>query len=382
MGDLIDKYANEKGWAQEQYVLACVSRGYRKGIEDLLSNSEFIAQTKELFKDDLFLIINSYMFVWPQVSRIAVYAGVSESAASEIYLKYTMKMRYVKSIQKIMDINLCLCLEYADAVAKAKEEAHYSTLVCNCRAYIREHINDQIEIGHIADALKYSQSYLSHIYKKETGETIYQRVKIEKIAVAKLLLQYPLLSLSDIQSKLGYYSQSHFGHFFKNETGMSPREYRTKCGRKLFASYQTADKAILCTETIVGPEATMKITDMENFLDWSSRYAEGKESERIDYLLSCVRRGKSSEIEKEFADLTLAHEMEQILHDNIELTREIFQYIWPQVALAAIEGGLRKKQAMVIYNSFKRKSDQSSTFGEILWLNKRLFLEFAEAVAH
>lgn len=235
----IYRNADERGWQQLHFVLACVSDGDLDGLEKLYRDSDFLAKEKELFQDNLAFTIRSYLYIWPQISRVAVNAGVSERTASEIYIKHFVRLYGAKSVQETLDMNHQVCYEYTKEVVAAKETAQYPAIVRKCRKYINNHIYENITIGDISKALGYSQSHLSHIYKKETGETIYQRVQHEKIAEAKYLLLNPLFSLNDVQSKLGYCSQSHFTQHFKREVGITPSKYRSQYGTPPMAASDT-----------------------------------------------------------------------------------------------------------------------------------------------
>ena len=85
-------------------------------------------------------------------------------------------------------------------------------------AYIRDHVYEKLTVNHIAQELHFSRSYLCHIYKLETGQTLSDRIRHEKISEAKFLLQYSSFSLTDIAHKLGFCSQSHFTYVFRKET--------------------------------------------------------------------------------------------------------------------------------------------------------------------
>jgi len=45
---------------------------------------------------------------------------------------------------------------------------------------------------------------------------------------AKLLLETPRLTISQIAENLNFSDQSFFGKFFKKQVGLSPSSYRTK----------------------------------------------------------------------------------------------------------------------------------------------------------
>jgi two-component system response regulator YesN len=73
-------------------------------------------------------------------------------------------------------------------------------------------------------------SYLSKIYKLETGEGISEytlRVRMEK---AIILLEQSPEKIYEISTSLGYQKPSYFIHLFKKHYGVTPQEYRNKLG--------------------------------------------------------------------------------------------------------------------------------------------------------
>ena len=69
-------------------------------------------------------------------------------------------------------------------------------------------------------------NYLSHLFKKETGQGFSQYVSKRRIEKAKLLLQSTRQSMAEIAEQTGFDNSSYFTTVFKQATGLSPREYR------------------------------------------------------------------------------------------------------------------------------------------------------------
>ena len=95
-----------------------------------------------------------------------------------------------------------------------------------CRDYIRKHYRDKIYLEDIAQALDLSPSYLSRLFRKETGICIQDAINEERVYRASNLLRYSDLSLTQIAHYVGFPSQSYMGKIFKQRKNMTPMAYR------------------------------------------------------------------------------------------------------------------------------------------------------------
>ncbi|KQN99892.1 helix-turn-helix transcriptional regulator [Paenibacillus sp. Leaf72] len=223
-----DEYARLKGNSILSFLLDCLRGGRRKQIERELSTPEFQTYTKLIFSNQLSFTYMVVQFLWPQIVRSAVDGGMSDMEASGIYRNYILKAQQAKSVQALLDLHQQVFLEYAGNVALAQEDKSYSPLVRKCHHYIKEHLYDSLTVSEIAEALHFSRSHLSHAYKRETGETLSDRIRKERISAAMQLLEHTSLTLNDIGQKLGFSSQSHFTDIFRREMRITPHQYRLK----------------------------------------------------------------------------------------------------------------------------------------------------------
>lgn len=71
-----------------------------------------------------------------------------------------------------------------------------------------------------------SSSYLSRLFKKETGDSVSAYIRKQKIEKARNLLRYSDYSVIEIANRLSFSSQSHFIQQFREIVGMTPKKYR------------------------------------------------------------------------------------------------------------------------------------------------------------
>ncbi len=88
-----------------------------------------------------------------------------------------------------------------------------------------------VTLDDICNDLNYSQSYVSHLFKKINGHNIREYANILKVNNAKNLLKTTSLSIGEIATLSGFNTISYFTNTFAHFVGESPLKYRTK--RKL-----------------------------------------------------------------------------------------------------------------------------------------------------
>ena len=93
-------------------------------------------------------------------------------------------------------------------------------------AYIKANLNKNISRTDVAELVHLNEEYFSRLFKQQTGETFKDYVLLEKMNMAKTLLEHSRLSISIVASKVGYDNFSHFSRMFKKITDMTPQEYR------------------------------------------------------------------------------------------------------------------------------------------------------------
>lgn len=119
-----------------------------------------------------------------------------------------------------------LILEEANRLLEEMNAADDANiLVSKIKNYIREHI-DEVNRSQIAEYFYLSPSYLSKLFRRETGESLIDYIQKQRIELAKELLLYSEYSISDIAIQTGYPNFSHFSKQFRKFVGCTPNEFR------------------------------------------------------------------------------------------------------------------------------------------------------------
>jgi two-component system response regulator YesN len=101
--------------------------------------------------------------------------------------------------------------------------------IARAREYIRCHFREKLAIQDIASSVGMSESYFSHVFKKETGSNVVDYINRVKIEKAAEILETSNLKVADAASRIGIDNPNYFSVLFKKIIGISPQEYRERC---------------------------------------------------------------------------------------------------------------------------------------------------------
>ena len=91
--------------------------------------------------------------------------------------------------------------------------------------YIDTHICTLGSLEELSDAIGYNYSYLSDLFKENTGNTVSSYYRRRRLELAKEMLREGTMSITEIAEWLGYSSLYAFSRAFKEALGVSPKQY-------------------------------------------------------------------------------------------------------------------------------------------------------------
>ena len=97
--------------------------------------------------------------------------------------------------------------------------------------YVYLNYRHKFTLDDIARHVFLSRSYLSGVFKAETGKTLSSYINDVRIEKSKALLCETPLSLLDIALLCGFEDQSYFSKVFKAIEGVAPKDYRAQALR-------------------------------------------------------------------------------------------------------------------------------------------------------
>lgn len=160
--------------------------------------------------------------------RAAIQGGLDAKRAYHISDLYIRRMDVMEDPEEIHCLDRDMFAFYLKEVQSLEKRRVYSKPVSLCLDYIYNHLHEPVQVQDLSRLTGLSPSYLSTLFKNETGQAISDYVMSKKMEAARNMLRHTDSSYADIASILNFSSQSHFIRAFKTYNGSTPKQYREK----------------------------------------------------------------------------------------------------------------------------------------------------------
>lgn len=102
---------------------------------------------------------------------------------------------------------------------------HNSNLIDDILVYINQHYKEDIDVSAIAEAFSIHKSYLSHLFSKHVGMSLWNYVILRRIHNFNDLLRKGL-PIEEAAYQVGFQNYSNFFRLYKKHTGMTPMQFK------------------------------------------------------------------------------------------------------------------------------------------------------------
>lgn len=171
-----------------------------------------------------------YLFVASATlaSRSAIAGGMDAERAYNISDLYILKMDTLQTVDEVKALHGDMFAFYTKEMAALDKANVYSKPVIVCIDYIYNHLHETIHTDDLAAQAGLNRSYLSTLFKKETGQPISAYILSKRMEAAQNMLRFSKYSYAEIAAILAFSSQSHFIRVFRSQTGYTPKEFRNR----------------------------------------------------------------------------------------------------------------------------------------------------------
>ena len=181
-----------------------------------------------------------FVITTAMVTRLCRQHGMELEQAFRLSDFYIQKLDDIHTVEGVQSLHDEMVIDFTEKMRRYSRADTNSKHINACKEYIYSHIKERITIEDLADEFGVSASYLSRLFKQETGVSVSGYIREQKIEVAKNLLRFSDYSMIDIANRLSFSSQSHFIQVFQKFTGLTPHKFRTKHFRTNWDQVQMA----------------------------------------------------------------------------------------------------------------------------------------------
>lgn len=163
------------------------------------------------------------------LARACIEGGLDHASAYMLSDFYIQKTDLSPTFEEIDRLHRAVCLAYGQKMRALRTQRIAAPRVAACIEYIYDHLHTKITVRELAAHANLSASHLSRLFRQQTGRTIHEYIRLQKLEAARNMLLYSDYTSAQIASLLSFPSQSYFTEIFRKDTGMTPLAYRSHC---------------------------------------------------------------------------------------------------------------------------------------------------------
>ena len=167
------------------------------------------------------------------ITRVCISHGLDQEIAYKMSDAFIQKADRLKTADEVRAYQYSIVYQYASIMGSFRKKNVNSRQIVRCIDYISQHLHEKISMEELAGYVQLNETYLSKLFKKETGQSVSEFIRDKKVEEACALLRYSDKTSVEIAADMGFSSHSYFISIFKKVTGMTPKEYRDQYFRKL-----------------------------------------------------------------------------------------------------------------------------------------------------
>lgn len=214
----------EERYDMERQFMQAVSQGSVSRAEQVFSQVSY--QTLEQRLHDPIRDIKNYTIILNTLLRKAAeFGAVHPIHIDKISSGFAKRIELLNSTKAARSLQSEMVRKYA-LLVKNHSLKKYSLLVQKVISQVDFDLTADLSLKAMAELLNVNASYLSTLFKKETGTTLTDYVNRKRIDHAILLLNSTTMQIQTIAQHCGISDLNYFTKMFKKFIGKTPSEYR------------------------------------------------------------------------------------------------------------------------------------------------------------
>ena len=216
----------EKRYAYENELLRNVAQGLSHRADRMLSGfSQLMLESRHL--EPLRNIKNYSIICNTLLRKAAEQGGVHPFYLDNISSDFAHRIEALRSAEKGQELMAEMIRSYCRLVRK-HSTGQYSAAVQRAIACIDADLSADLRLQTLAAIQNINASYLSALFKKETGQTVTEHIHQKRMEHAVHLLQTTRLQVQSIAQHCGISDANYFTKLFKKYAGVTPGQYRAR----------------------------------------------------------------------------------------------------------------------------------------------------------
>ena len=211
-------------YTMENTLMDAISHGQYHKVEVLFS--QFSLHNFEKRLSDSLRNIKNYCIISNTLFRKAAEkGGVHPYYLDEASSEFANRIEQLSNEIEVAELMTEMAKAYCRLVRKQNMK-NYSALVQKAVVYIEGDLAGSLSLRVLAQDLNVNASYLSALFKKETGQTVTDYILQRRMELAAQLLKSTRLQVQTVAQNCGIVDVHYFTKLFKRHTGRTPREFR------------------------------------------------------------------------------------------------------------------------------------------------------------
>lgn len=214
----------EMRYARENELMQAVSLGLINKVEMLFSGIRSFSFEQRL-ADPVRNLKNYGIVMNTLLRKAAQNGGVHPLYLDSVSSGFAHKIEQLTSVSEIEELMREMFRSYCRLVRKHSMK-DYSPPVARTIILIDSDLTADLSLSALAKAQGVSPSYLSALFRRETGQTLTDYVNGKRVKFAMQLLKTTSLQIQTIAQHCGIIDVHYFSRIFKKYAGKTPKEYR------------------------------------------------------------------------------------------------------------------------------------------------------------
>ncbi|MDF2612466.1 MAG: AraC family transcriptional regulator [Clostridia bacterium] len=208
----------------EQVIIKLIKSGTKANASQILTEINSLSRAK-LSDNPLRSLKNSLICSCTIFTRAAIKGGVTDDDAFNLSDAFIYEIENTDSMAELDKLEHRMVETFIEKVNHAST-FKFSPVIRNTMTYIMNHLSDKLILHDIAENVYVHPNYLSALFKKEVGISLFQYIIKRRIEESTYFLKYSNESIADIAAFYQFCNQSYYIKMFNKYMDTSPHAYR------------------------------------------------------------------------------------------------------------------------------------------------------------